>query len=213
MSKSRKIPTWGGFLFLQCFFLLFLAASFAQQAPKPQPEEQKSNSSNPGHQEAKPAPDKTATSSTAKDAVAGGDQDPAPSSIDASQYVGSQACADCHENVGGTFSKNPHAKTITNKRVDQQGCEACHGPGKAHAESGDPDNIVRFESVSKAGATKICSKCHLANDLGDTVHTQHSKAAVGCLDCHSVHFGNAQEHWIKSEKAKLCSTCHEERQP
>jgi predicted CXXCH cytochrome family protein len=190
-----------------CFFLLFLAVTFAQQAPKRQTTKSNNNSSGSGNQPAKPTPAKGAGN-----AATSQEQEHAVSDVDPTQYVGTQACADCHGNVGGTFPKNPHAKTLTNKEVNKQGCESCHGPGKSHAESGDPDNIVRFESVSKAGATKICSGCHLAKDLGDTVHVQHSKAEVGCLDCHSVHFGNAQEHWIKSEKAKLCSTCHENRQ-
>ena len=211
MLKPRNALVGAGFL-----FLFSIAVGFAQQAPKPQTAKlaakPKTNGSSSSHDEAKPAPDKPGSNTAAKDATATENQEGTSDKVDASQYVGSQACSDCHENVGGTFPKNPHAKTLANEQPNKQGCESCHGPGKAHAESGDPDNIVRFESVSKTGATKICATCHLAKDLGDAVHTQHTKVAVGCLECHSVHFGNAQQHWIKSEKTKLCSSCHENRQ-
>ncbi len=140
-------------------------------------------------------------------------QDAESDSVDPSQYVGTEACKGCHENVGGSFAANPHSKTLSEKRPDRQGCESCHGPGKSHAESGDPDNIIRFESVSKTGTSKICSPCHLFSEgHGSPLHVHHGKADVGCLDCHSVHSAKVQEHLLKSELSKLCSTCHMRKQ-
>ena len=202
MSKPRNVAVWAGFV-----FLLFFAVSFAQQPPNPQPAKPKTNGS-PGHSEAKPSAGKSATETPSKE-----EQGRAISNIDPSQYVGTQACADCHENAGGSFTTNPHHKTLEDKSPDRQGCEACHGAGKAHAESGDPDNIVRFESVSKAGIAKICSECHnLSQGNTSSLHSSHSKADVGCLDCHSVHSAKVQGHLLKSENPKLCSTCHANRQ-
>lgn len=38
------------------------------------------------------------------------------------------------------------------------GCEACHGPGAAHAGSSDPARIVRFPQVDELA---VCGACHL----------------------------------------------------
>src|SRR2546421_3210619 len=60
-------------------------------------------------------------------------------SADPSQYVGTDTCKTCHEDIGKTYDRGPHWKTMLDKHhgVEWQGCEACHGPGKEHAESGD----------------------------------------------------------------------------
>jgi len=40
------------------------------------------------------------------------------------------------------------------------GCEACHGPGKNHAESEDPDKIVNPDKLSRERMDMICEQCH-----------------------------------------------------
>jgi hypothetical protein len=52
-------------------------------------------------------------------------------------YVGAETCKTCHEDIFKNFETTPHFKTTLTKRGPEwQGCEACHGPGKAHVESG-----------------------------------------------------------------------------
>ena len=53
------------------------------------------------------------------------------------QYVGSQTCQPCHEDIYNTLLKSPHALAETAKKRSWEGraCEACHGPGSKHAES------------------------------------------------------------------------------
>jgi len=131
------------------------------------------------------------------------------SQVDASLYTGTETCKGCHEDEGNKFAANPHSKTLTNQRLDTQGCESCHGPGQSHSEAGDPENIVRFESLSKAATSKICSECHdLSNGAGRAMHEQHAKASIGCLECHTIHTAKVQQRLLKSERSKLCSTCH-----
>jgi predicted CXXCH cytochrome family protein len=214
MVKRPRVAAWEGFVYL-LFVLLFGAAGSAQPPPsKPKPATPKTGSSSADHQEPKPASGRSAAQAPAKEAATKqAPQDAAPADIDPSHYAGSQACADCHEAAGNSFPTNPHRKTLENKRPDRQGCEACHGAGKAHAESGDPDNIIRFESVSKAGTAKICGACHdLSPVKSSSLHASHGKADVGCLECHSIHSAKAGTTLLKSENAKLCSTCHENRQ-
>jgi hypothetical protein len=71
--------------------------------------------------------------------------------VDPSQYVGAETCKTCHEEQAKSYDKGPHWKTAldTHKGPEWQGCEACHGPGKAHTESADPEKIIRFASLSR----------------------------------------------------------------
>src|SRR6266542_1498030 len=69
----------------------------------------------------------------------------APSStrIVSDEYVGSEACKDCHEDQFKNFSHTVHAKLANAKdwKGKVTGCETCHGPGKAHTAEGDPAKI------------------------------------------------------------------------
>src|SRR3990172_4993034 len=52
------------------------------------------------------------------------------------EYVGSEACKDCHEAQFKNFSRTAHAKLATARdwKGKVSGCETCHGPGKAHSQ-------------------------------------------------------------------------------
>ena len=82
--------------------------------------------------------------------------------VDPSQYVGAETCKTCHEDVAKGYDKGPHWKTTLAKHQgpEWQGCEACHGPGKAHAESADPDKIIRLGALSREESSKRCLSCH-----------------------------------------------------
>ena len=56
-----------------------------------------------------------------------------PAVYSAGDYVGSEACKDCHEDQFKAFSHTSHAQltTISSWKGKVTGCEACHGPGKA----------------------------------------------------------------------------------
>src|SRR5579859_95524 len=69
-------------------------------------------------------------------------------SANPSLYAGTDTCKACHEEIAKTYDHGPHWKTMLNHRgVQYQGCEACHGPGKEHAESGgDISKIISFKT-------------------------------------------------------------------
>lgn len=122
-------------------------------------------------------------------------------------YVGSEICAGCHTAEGEEFAKTPHAvpaekaegKEGAKAMTTVTGCEACHGPGKAHAEhqmeaAGDPAKeaegaklIYRFDGNPKENSER-CLVCH---DSGKPQagfgHSMHLAAGVSCEDCHSAH--------------------------
>src|ERR1035437_11170895 len=47
-------------------------------------------------------------------------------------YVGSETCATCHDEVAKGFATNPHAKMAQLHGNNGVTCENCHGAGKGH---------------------------------------------------------------------------------
>ena len=133
--------------------------------------------------------------------------------VDPSQYVGAETCKSCHEELGAEFDKGPHGKTPLTKHEGPQwqGCEACHGPGKAHAESGDPDKIIHPRELSREESSKRCMGCHeFAQEHANFLRSKHLKNNVGCLDCHSIHGARVQARLLKAAMPELCYSCHQE---
>ena len=132
--------------------------------------------------------------------------------VDPSQFVGAETCKGCHEQEGASYDKGPHGKKVlpNHEGPQFQGCEACHGPGKDHAESGDPDKIVRPASVPRAESSKRCLTCHeFGHEHAGFLESQHAKKDVGCVDCHSIHAARVQQPLLKSAQPALCYTCHQ----
>jgi predicted CXXCH cytochrome family protein len=127
-------------------------------------------------------------------------------------YVGLETCAACHSAEAEAFVKTPHAykgKTVpTSPSAPAQGispsasvsgCEACHGPGKAHAEAegeagGDPAKqaaatklIFSFHASPKENS-EHCLTCHTTGKPQEMfAESQHAAAAIGCDQCHAAH--------------------------
>ena len=75
-------------------------------------------------------------------------------------------CATCH--VTGYRVTQFDEKTssvlkgsFTEKNI---GCEACHGPGGAHAASGKKADIFNPKNAPKAEADKVCGYCHIRTE-------------------------------------------------
>ena len=65
---------------------------------------------------------------------------------------GSKQCIGCH-----VTGYNVTAKTWAQQSV---GCEACHGPGSAHASGGDKSKITNPKSLPKDRGAMVCGQCH-----------------------------------------------------
>lgn len=135
---------------------------------------------------------------------------------DPSQYVGADTCKTCHEEVAATFDKGPHWKTtmVKHQGPQWQGCEACHGPGKEHAESADPSKIIRFPGLSREESSKRCLQCHeFGEEHANFLRSAHLKNNVGCVDCHSIHSPKVERKLLRAAQPTLCYSCHLEVKP
>ncbi len=136
-----------------------------------------------------------------------------PSKIpDASQYVGSETCKGCHEDLYNAWEKTPHWKTTLNKAGGpaQQGCEGCHGPGADHvAGGGDKTKIYIFKDHSRQETSARCLTCHgESHQQSHFAESGHASSAVGCLDCHSPHHAAEKQYLLVQSQPQLCYSCH-----
>lgn len=136
---------------------------------------------------------------------------------DASQYVGSETCKTCHEDMPSKdfykqYEASPHFATTldTKKGAEWHGCEACHGPGKAHVEGGgDKTKIFNFKNASAADISARCLDCHqYGEEHGNYARSVHLQNGVGCTDCHDPHHAKESQFIMKDKAPQLCYGCH-----
>jgi len=128
-------------------------------------------------------------------------------------YVGQDTCKGCHEDIFKNFETTPHWKTTyTKKGPEWQGCEACHGPGKAHVEGGgDKTKIFTFKDADASEISKRCLSCHVYGEEHSNFARQaHNINNVSCIDCHSPHHAKEKEHLLVEKQPQLCYSCHGE---
>ena len=92
--------------------------------------------------------------------------------------VGQQVCTACHGKESQTFAHTTHAlgmQVAFTANPNTATCEACHGPGSAHAQNPTlPGAIIAF---TKDGGTPIKNQTE------------------SCLGCHA---GGPRDHWLGS---------------
>lgn len=151
-------------------------------------------------------------------------------------YVGSDTCALCHEPQFKSVSHTKHGKlgNLEAWKNKVTGCEACHGPGKAHVEAeGDPTKIISFKRMSSKNTSETCLSCHAGKEPHNNFRRgEHWRNNVGCTDCHTAHgaeYGKGQvdsitfvasashqnpglaaEKMLKQGEPQLCMSCHNE---
>jgi hypothetical protein len=115
-----------------------------------------------------------------------------------SGYVGAETCKPCHDELYPSLLDSAHQKLFAETKPEKQGCEACHGPGKAHIDgNGDAAKIFRFIDARTPAVRSHCAVCH--QDLsGD----QHAHPQASCLTCHSVHHYQQKEFLLLNPASK-----------
>ncbi len=126
----------------------------------------------------------------------------------ATDYVGAEMCANCHEAEAKGFPSNPHSKMVLMHGSNGVTCENCHGPGRAHVEGGgDVTKIFNPGKGSPKQVDQTCLGCH-AGAHPDFERSPHARAGVGCTNCHSIHHSEDTEHLLRAAQPTLCFQCH-----
>jgi predicted CXXCH cytochrome family protein len=133
----------------------------------------------------------------------------APPSVPGANFVGTNSCAECHENVTDGFHDASHSKLIADGGNGQDiGCEACHGPGSIHVKSGGGAGSI----VNPGNSPETCFKCHLDKRGEFSLPNAHPVLAgqMSCSDCHNPHTGDAisESNTGMETHNSSCVKCH-----
>jgi DmsE family decaheme c-type cytochrome len=123
------------------------------------------------------------------------------------EYLGTQECYDCHEDMEQPFSRNIHSKaSYWNEKAI--GCEDCHGPGAAHGESDGDVALGSPADLMARDSNAVCNSCH-DGDVGHSYWrgSAHEVMEVSCVSCHGVHANN-QDMLNSPSEAETCFACH-----
>lgn len=129
------------------------------------------------------------------------------------EYVGSQMCQTCHEDIYNNYRKSAHTFVETDKRGGwaEHGCESCHGPGAAHAGSADATAIRNPAKLQPAQTDQLCLGCHgNTSKHSERIQSGHAKSAVSCTSCHSMHARGPAGLVLRApnDVNAQCSSCH-----
>ena len=137
-----------------------------------------------------------------------------------SEYTaeGADTCLGCHDDESASYSaaaifKAPHGQRGNKRAPFGAGglqCEACHGPGAAHAKSKKPAAINTFKADSKLSLeerNQTCLACHQSLSRTGWHAGAHERGKLACTDCHKIH----QERdavLSKASEPAVCLACH-----
>lgn len=139
----------------------------------------------------------------------------AQAAAEASEFAGQDTCAGCHQEMANQIATTVHARAEVRGAPHQMGCEACHGPGKAHAEAGgDKTKIFTFKDASTEEVSSRCLTCHqYGEEHSNFARSVHHSNDVSCVDCHSPHFAKERQNLLVARQPQLCFSCHQETKP
>lgn len=134
----------------------------------------------------------------------------APPNVANGEFVGAAECATCHSDVSDHFKGATHAGlTLTgDKKGVDISCEACHGPGSKHVQSGGGKGTM----INPSKDPSTCYSCHTDKRGEFALPHSHPVASgkMDCTACHEPHKGKA----VASGGTELtamndtCLSCH-----
>lgn len=130
---------------------------------------------------------------------------------DQSQYVGSKTCDECHHQGYRKFALTKMAKVFFDaprNELEQQGCEACHGPAQAHVDAARKRDQDRAAGITPSGPRSSEFIIRLGKDASTPASDQNAR----CLQCHERGqrlFWNGSTH---ESRGLSCVTCHQVHQ-
>lgn len=130
-----------------------------------------------------------------------------PAQTGPAQYVGSDACSACHEEIAGNIVTSAHGGLLRETVPVRHGCEACHGPGSNHVNSGgDGSLLFSFKGASAADIRRRCGACHQTES-----NVAHLHRTTTCLSCHAAHHYRQKKFLLVNDSFRLCTDCHDRR--
>jgi len=138
-----------------------------------------------------------------------------PPEVPGANYVGNQACFECHTNYVRVFPASPHARIhipgATN--AGQSGCESCHGPGSKHIGVGGGRGQFIVNPGTDATA---CFNCHLETHAEFNLPQRHPvvEGKMNCVQCHDPHGADILKPAGGLAMARLnqsCAQCHRDQ--
>jgi DmsE family decaheme c-type cytochrome len=112
-----------------------------------------------------------------------------PPASPARTAVPPEICRRCHGDYYESWSRSTHARVTAHlfKGSDKQGCEACHGSGLEHVQSGDRSLIRRFTGMAPDVLESACLSCHEHGRRLFWRGSAHESRGLTCVTCHEVH--------------------------
>ncbi len=128
------------------------------------------------------------------------------------QYLGTEMCQMCHEDIYQSFQTSPHRILETNAKRGwtERACESCHGPGGKHGESMEAADIINPVKLTPMAADENCLECHLnePTHIG-RIRGSHARNQVSCVACHTIHGEAPPIDASQPERInKQCAECH-----
>jgi predicted CXXCH cytochrome family protein len=114
----------------------------------------------------------------------------APPSIPGAEFVGTEECRTCHEEIVRDFRTASHARLqAKGENAKNMGCESCHGPGSLHVKSGGAAHTI----VNPRKSPETCFQCHATLRAQFQLPHHHPvlEGRMSCSDCHNPHKGKA----------------------
>ena len=141
----------------------------------------------------------------------------APPTIKGAEFVGTGACATCHEPITRNFPGSVHARMHPSpvaQGVDIS-CESCHGPGSSHVAAGGGTTFNRL-IVNPGKSAEACFQCHVATHAEFRLPSHHPvlENHMNCVQCHDPHghdIGRPAGGFGFARRNQSCAQCHREQ--
>jgi len=136
------------------------------------------------------------------------------SAVQGAPFIGSTECLYCHPDRKAGYLKTAHARTLIadDTALEQQGCEACHGAGGAHAVLRSRGAIFAFDWQEPMYTSTICLRCHTwLTTREEWRHVPHARGGLKCTTCHDPHVpaDHEQRFMLRQNEEQLCLSCHD----